>query len=262
MSPRTRERFTPPPRVWRPIFWRVRAFPSHHVPPSRLPILVLSEGTVITSACLRNTRYERLTRYFFFIVSGSSSAVTQLTGTVSALAASVWEAHGLSEPSRANLLKHLRLDASSCLRRSNADTGASSISVANASAHAHDTASVLAALTRHALQEHGPVTALSVLQLTAVRFPANLPGNAFDTTVSPAAARVTRNSESFTNFSRGRALRLSQIKSLHVCQHKTLTTFFHNESNREGRLRLRENRGANNSELNPVVECVVTGVAA
>ena len=37
----------------------VRNFPNHHTPPLRLPILVL-EGT-ITSDCLRNTHYERLT---------------------------------------------------------------------------------------------------------------------------------------------------------------------------------------------------------
>jgi hypothetical protein len=37
----------------------VRAFPNHRAPPSRLRILV-PEGT-ITSDCLRNTRYDRLT---------------------------------------------------------------------------------------------------------------------------------------------------------------------------------------------------------
>jgi len=40
----------------------VRAFPNHRAPPSRLRILV-PEGT-ITSDCLRNTRYERLTLSF------------------------------------------------------------------------------------------------------------------------------------------------------------------------------------------------------
>jgi structural maintenance of chromosome 3 (chondroitin sulfate proteoglycan 6) len=43
------------------------AFPVTQIPSPRLPILA-PEGTVITSDCLRNTRYERLTRPLLFIV--------------------------------------------------------------------------------------------------------------------------------------------------------------------------------------------------
>jgi hypothetical protein len=51
---------------------KVRNFPNEHTPPSRLPILV-PEGN-ITSDCLRNTRYERLTLSFALIVPADGRA--------------------------------------------------------------------------------------------------------------------------------------------------------------------------------------------
>jgi anaphase-promoting complex subunit 5 len=111
----------------------------------------------------------------------TSASVAQLAGSASALAAAVWEAHGVAEPARLCALKHLRLDASKCAKRrfafrketpQNSDASAAArLEVASVSAAAADTATALAQLARHASREHGPETAADVLDMASRRFP-------------------------------------------------------------------------------------------
>ena len=124
--------------------------------------------------------------------ASTSASVSRLAGSGSALAAAVWEAHGLAEPSRTCALKHLRLDASACvLERSRDGKSASDetsageekrffpkasspperLRVVDVTAAAVDTAAALAQLARHASREHGPEAAAGVLELASRRFP-------------------------------------------------------------------------------------------
>ena len=109
----------------------------------------------------------------------TSASVAQLAGSASALAAAVWEAHGVAEPARLCALKHLRLDASKCETKNRKETpqnsdmssAAARLEVASVSAAAADTATALAQLARHASREHGPETAADVLDMASRRFP-------------------------------------------------------------------------------------------
>ena len=125
----------------------------------------------------------------------TSASVAQLAGSASALAAAVWEAHGVAEPARLCALKHLRLDASKCVFRAKETPGddasaAARLEVASVSAAAADTATALAQLARHASREHGPEAAADVLDMASRRFP----GSGMSEFVGPRRIRRTESS--------------------------------------------------------------------
>ena len=110
----------------------------------------------------------------------ASASVSQLAGSASALAAAVWEAHGVASAARVCALKHVRLDASKCAAAlpstdevsvDGTDGTRTRLEVTSVSAAAVDTATALAQLARHAAREHGPRAAFEVLEVASRRFP-------------------------------------------------------------------------------------------
>ena len=110
----------------------------------------------------------------------ASASVSQLAGSASALAAAVWEAHGVASAARVCALKHVRLDASKCAAAlpstdevsvDGSDGTRTRLEVTSVSAAAVDTATALAQLARHAAREHGPRAAFEVLEVASRRFP-------------------------------------------------------------------------------------------
>ena len=158
----------------------------------------------------------------------TSASVAQLAGSASALAAAVWEAHGVAEPARLCALKHLRLDASKCALFARKETpgddasAAARLEVASVSAAAADTATTLAQLARHASREHGPEAAADVLDMASRRFPGfgderirRTEANSSDRVVAPPEASPAAAAAATAAARETRLARLVALESYH-----------------------------------------------
>ena len=166
-----------------------------------------------------------------------SFSVSQLAGSGSALAAAVYESHGLAESARLCALKHLRLDASKCaLGRpaprgagaearedaENADPSPETLSsperlrVTSVAAAAADTATALAQLARHASREHGPEAAAGVLEVASRRFPGFRARRSSDGGLAPRETRETRETAKASEKEDERATREKGVGSVGV----------------------------------------------
>ena len=158
----------------------------------------------------------------------TSASVAQLAGSASALAAAVWEAHGVAEPARLCALKHLRLDASKCVFFARKETpgddasASARLEVASVSAAAADTATALAQLARHASREHGPEAAADVLDMASRRFPGfgderirRTEANSSDRVVAPPEASPAAAAAATAAARETRLARLVALESYH-----------------------------------------------
>ena len=142
------------------------------------------------------------------LLPSSAAQVSQLSGSASSLSSAVWDTHGLSCVSRVMAMKHLRLDASKCEKRTikpendeTNDTDTRTCDVVSVSASAQDTAAVLGQLVKHALREHGVEAASEVLELAQTRFPTGEEGGSHKQNVSSIASQLSKSATTSTNFS-------------------------------------------------------------